>query len=614
MVAANLLDPQISGSARIVAVKTLQAAAGGTIRSAAREWRLPASPARVWALFSDLAALGEALGAPRMRPVRAAFDESLARLMESAGSDGKGASRWREKPCEWVQGLWWRAERLYDSGPLARAQAALHVQPDGAEGTRLVYSLEAEAAGVMGKALLAAGFLDRELDAFGRQVKAATAHFQNPAQPAFLLRSGAKPSEDRLTDLAANLRAAQIPREDAEAFARFLLSAPESAILPLRPTALAQGIGLEPGKALAHCLAAAKGGALDLGWRRVCPACGVKAGRHERLEEALYAPPCPVCGCADPGVMDETVEPVFTPRLEGRPLSVGRFAAESPSEAPHVAVRQRLAPGERREFPALLAGGLYRLRDHLGRKGDPFAVAEGHPTPICMAADDMPRCGRAAPEGSLVFENRSQSLLVLNLERMDEGAAARLKPSALLMNHHFRRFWPAAKLGRASPARIEAGAALALRPTGPEVALDVEPLSELARLCKGALTEAAEDGALFVFADPADALAAAIWLLDLTPDAEAGRRPDVTDLAVGLHMGAMQAEDGPQGGVIFRGATILRAAALCAMAQPGEAGVSAELLTHPSAQTRLSAVKAVADEGPIGPAREVQPFWRLGTA
>ncbi|MDD2869837.1 DUF5939 domain-containing protein [Neomegalonema sp.] len=596
-----------------MAVRTHPAPSGGVVRSAAREWRLPASPARVWALFSDLAALGEALGAPRMRPVKAAFDDSLARLMESAGSGGRGAARWREKPCEWVQGLWWRAERFYDSGPFARTQAALHVQPDGEDGTRLVYSVEAEAVGVIGKAMLSAGYLEQAVSAFDRQARAAEAHLRDPARPPFLLKGGAKPPpEAKVSELAARLRAAQIPRAEAEGFALFLLSAPESAILPLRPAALARALGAEDAKALAWCLAAARGGALDLAWRRICPACGVRAGRHARLEEALFAPPCPVCGCEEPGALDETVEPMFTPRLEGRPLAIGRFAAESPSDSPHVAVRQCLAAGERREFPAMVPPGLYRLRDHLGRKGDPFALGSGQPTPICMASDDLPRCGRAAPDGSLVFENRSQRRIVLNLERVDEGAALRLRPSALLMNHDFRRFWPAMQLGRASPARVEAAAALALRPTGPEVALDVEPLAELARLCKGALTEAAEDGALFVFADPADALGAAIWLLDLAPDPESGRRPDVADLAVGLHMGPMQAEDGPEGGVVFRGETILRAAALCALARPGEAGVSAELLTHPSAQTRLTSVAAQADEGPVGPAREIQPFWRLG--
>ncbi|WP_018631948.1 DUF5939 domain-containing protein [Neomegalonema perideroedes] len=596
-----------------MAVRTHSAPSGGSVRSAAREWRLPAAPARVWALFSDLATLGEALGAPRMRPVKAPFDDSLARLMESSGSDGRAAARWREKPCEWVQGLWWRTERAYAAGPFARTQAALHVQPDGEEGTRLVYSVEAEAMGVIGKAMLSAGYLDQAVSAFEKQVKAATAHLRDPSKPAFPPKQGVKPPpESKLSDLAAQLRAAQIPRAESEGFARFLLSAPESAILPLRTQALAAALGVEDDQALAFCLAAARGGALDLAWRRICPACGVRAGRHAKLEDALFAPPCPVCGSAESGTPDETVEPVFTPRLEGRPLTVGRFAAESPADSPHVAVRQCLAAGERREFPALVPPGLYRLRDHFGRKGDPFAIASGHPTPICVASDDLPRCGRAAPDGSLVFENHSRNRLVLNLERVDEGAATRLRPSALLMNHHFRRFWPGMRLGRASPARVEAAAALALRPTGPEVALDVEPLSELARLCKGALTEAAEDGALFVFADPADALGAAIWLLDLAPDPESGRRPDVADLAVGLHMGPMQAEDGPEGGVIFRGDTILRAAALCAMARPGEAGVSAELLTHPSAQTRLASVAAQADEGPVGPAREIQPFWRLG--
>ena len=595
-----------------MAVKTLSAAKGA-VRGATREWRLAAAPTRVWAAFSDLAALGEALGAPRSRPLRAPFDAALARQVEASGANGRGATRWREKPCEWVQGLWWRTERLYDSGPLARTQAALHVQPLENGGTRLIYALEAEAAGTVGKAMLAAGFLDSALVAFDKQVKAAEAHFADPELPVFQIKGAERTaSVAHLSELAAKLRAAQIPREESERLARLLLTAPESTIFPLRPTALAQALEIDANKALAHCLAAAKGGALDLAYRRICPACGVRAGRFGALEEALFAPPCPICGCAEHGTLDEAVEPIFTPRLDWRPASIGRFAAESPADSPHVAVRQCLGANERREFPALLAPGLYRLRDHLGRMGEPFAVVAGQPTPICVATDDSPRFGRAAQEGSLVFENRSRNRLALSLERIDETAAARLRPSALLMNHYFRRFWPATKLGRAGPARIEAAAALALRPTGPDVALDVEPLAELARLCGGALTEAAEDGAVFVFADPADAQAATIWLLDLAPDAEAGRRADVRDLAVGLHMGPMTAEDGPEGGVVFRGDSILRAAALCASARPGEAGVSAEFLTHPSAQNRLAEVSAQAEDGPVGPERAIQTCWRLG--
>ena len=137
-----------------------------TARSRTWIWRFEAPPEKIWPLLADTARFNEAAGLPKHEIEEQPRPDGSVLYLGRAKM-GPFALEWREKPVNWVSEQWFEHCRAFRKGPLKSLCATFVLEPrgGGAEGR---YTVTAEPANLLGRALLAGGLLESTGRTFGQ--------------------------------------------------------------------------------------------------------------------------------------------------------------------------------------------------------------------------------------------------------------------------------------------------------------------------------------------------------------------------------------------------------------------------------------------------------------
>jgi class 3 adenylate cyclase len=234
---------------------------------------------------------------------------------------------------------------------------------------------------------------------------------------------------------------------------------------------------------------------------------------------------------------------------------MGGFCLSGPATTPHVVVQQLLAPGERRSVAADLPPGAYRLRTlHPGRTVDVDHPGGAFPG-LRVVADGVEALPAGKP-GEIALINDAGFELAALIETRDWVREA-LTAHEVTTLQAFRELFADATLRPGDEAGVGQvtilftdlrGSTALYEQIGDAAAFNLvrehfAVLGRAVRDANGAVIKTIGDAVMAVFADPADAVRAALAIrddvtaLDRRLAAERGLAGEALVVKVGLHMG-----------------------------------------------------------------------------
>ena len=485
-------------------------------------WRFDASPAAVWEVMADTARFNEAAGFAKHRIEERVAPGGHVRY-HAEGRIGPFAARWEEIPVEWIAGQRFTHRREFRDGPLRSMVASLALFPENG-GTRAEYRLEVVPRGLRGRMILGPFFAGAGR-VFARLVADAQGFLAGARVTPFATAPVVfdRDRRSRVDAMVAAIEATPHGHGLAARLAAELTDGSEIDLAHMRSLALARRWGVaNPRHVVELCLQAVKTGLLGMEWVLLCPRCRgakVTAPALDRLPENAH---CAACNIDYGRAFHRNVELTFHPAPWLRPIPPGEFCLYGPMTTPHVKLQQTLAPGERRTLDLALPHGAYRLRTlHPGEATDVDWQSGGFPEVI--AEDGHTHAGAPAPAGQVRLHNRGAHAVTIVVEARAWVAEA-LTAHRVTTMQSFRDLFAEEALRPGDEASIEritlmftdlknstalyerVGDARAYSLVRAHFAF----LAERVRAYDGAIVKTIGDAVMAVFAEPADALRAAV--------------------------------------------------------------------------------------------------------
>lgn len=338
-------------------------------------YELPAPPARVWPILADTERLNRQVGLPPTLAVPLGT-EPVRRARVRARLHGL-PMEWDEDPFEFVEGQYYWEQREIHRGPIREFSGGVTLAPSGTGGTVVSAVSSFRPAGLAGNALLRLLLLKVRRD-FDTLIAGVRAHLEGRAAHPYGAGVDFTPDSRREQTLA-RLRAAAAPLAGdplANRLLEHLAAAGDTALVRIRPFALARAWGVERLAVLRLCLRAARDGILDLSWDLLCPNCAGARARWPRLDALRGRAHCADCQITFDADFDRAVEVTFRPNPRFRSVDGLIYCSGGPRNTPHVVAQKVLAPGESWEPVPELAPGRYRLRNLTGSLAAPLTVEE----------------------------------------------------------------------------------------------------------------------------------------------------------------------------------------------------------------------------------------------
>ena len=324
-------------------------------------WKLASSPASLWPFVANTDRFNRAIGQAAVHftdepnPVGGALRTGEMRVLGMA-------LRWREYPFEWVKNQEHSVFRWYRSGPLSALWNRVRLVPLEGGGTELHHELWLTPRGMIGQvaAFVEGNKLGPSLDRFYKNLDAvitAGGH-TDPFEPAH----EASPEQRKtVSDVCARLHGGGFDPVIVEKLAMHLLSAPDGVLATLRPYVLADAWGQDRAQVLDMMMHAAHEGILEATWDVLCPKCMLAHESLRDLAQVTRVGTCKACASSFERDLRESVELVFTPHRDLRPLDRATYCAGAPALRPHVLAQQVLDPGEERSITLDLPRGTYQI-------------------------------------------------------------------------------------------------------------------------------------------------------------------------------------------------------------------------------------------------------------
>jgi class 3 adenylate cyclase len=306
----------------------------------------------LWHTISDTGAVNRDAGLPPVRytyeprPGGPALAVAHARL-------GPVALEWEEPPLTWETPHRIAVERQFRRGPFARFASDVRVLADGA-GARIEHAVELDAHGALGT-LLAPAVLARGRAGAERAYELAARRARDPSLPA-----GGIARVARFVDAFEALRP-HTEHEPAIAarLAAFVEHADDANVARMRPYVLADAWSLPRDRVLGAMLAAARGGLLDLSWTLICPSCRGQKNSVPALALVGGTVRCDACGIEYAPEFDRNVEVTFDARPSGRGAAPAAHCPAGPQAARQTLAQTSLAPGAEASLLVALPAGAY---------------------------------------------------------------------------------------------------------------------------------------------------------------------------------------------------------------------------------------------------------------
>ena len=547
---------------------------------------------RVWTALADTARFNEASGLPA-HPITDATAADGTRIFRGQARIGPLNLQWTDLPANWIKERWYEHDRLIDNGPLSRLRVTLQLDDDG-DGCIARYRYEVEPRGVGGRLLLAAGFLQRQekhfirmcerVEEFVRERSLAPYDYPPPKLP--------PRTHAQIDRLRAELLAAGHPLPIVDEIVRLVCSGGENDVRRIRPLQLARLHGLQPRATIAACLDAARRGLLDLSWDLLCPRCRGAKQQSATLDQLATEAHCDTCAIRYDRDFSRNVEVTFHPAAGLRALQGGEFCLLGPVSTPHIIAHITLAPGEHRSLDLDLPPGTYRART-LEPGPERTLEHEGGPLPAIELADGTVAFGSPAAPGRLDLANRTERPLTAVLEDRN-WLRDTLTADRVAANQAFRDLFsdqvlrPGDEVGIARVAVLFsdlAGSTALYQRIGEAAAFGrvrthFAWLGAIIRDHDGAVVKTIGDAIMAAFADPLDAVRAALAIQTRTPELNPEGLPPLS-LKIGVHAGPSIAVTLNER-LDYFGSTANLAARLQSVAGPGEIMMSAAMAQDPT--------------------------------
>jgi class 3 adenylate cyclase len=562
--------------------------------SAEWTWDLDAPRERLWRYLADTDWVNEHAGLPRIRARYEPQAEGGSRRFASL-KQGPFTFEWEERPTIWRAPEYFAVERLYIRGPLKRFLTSTTLHELAPDRTRVVVSIDLEAASLLTEGLL--------------PVIAATG--KRGANRAFRLAGKLAAREERVPAAVelgafAPLLAAKIAPEVAGAIAGFVAGAEDRELVRMRPYELADRWGLPRREVLRAFLAATRRGLFNLSWSVICSGCRGPSEGMDSLDDLQGGYHCPSCNVAFDAVFDRSVEVTFDAKPLGRGGDVGLFCIASPARSSHVFGQLAVAAGDMADFEVTLPPGNYDVHA-MGAGVAPFvATSDGSGTELdvslhALAGIDTTHAVRSGSVRARI-ENDLDDETIVRIEdgRWPDTIATAAQVTAL---QEFRDLFSSQVLSPGLQLGIETlavlftdliGSTAMYSKTGDAGAFRIvsdhfDVVRDIVAHHEGAIVKTIGDAVMAVFVDPAQCFDAALELDQSIRTISADGEP--LRMRVGFHVGpciAMRANDR----IDYFGTTVNLSARLESLADAGEITLTKEVAARPAIASRLLALQS----------------------
>lgn len=486
-------------------------------------WHFAHPPEAVWPLLADSARFNEAVAVPKHAIREVPQPDGT---VDFYGSFRKGSVRieWKDEPVNWIANERFRHCCSFLSGPFGKMCSNLELFPEGDGGCRAEYRLEVTARNALGRLVLSLGFAGR----WGARLDAAAARMRafldrETPEPFAAHAPRIDPERRRRLDAAAEL----IERSPnghglGRRLCDWLAAAQDTDLARIRPLRLARHWQRPEREVVECCLQAVRAGLLDLRWDLLCPRCEGAKISADRLDVLPREGHCPACNIAYGRDFSENVELTFRPSPSIREVADGEFCLFGPMSTPHVRIQQTVGGGTALDVPHRLPPGRYRMRT-LHPAGEIFVDWSGGALPEVAATLDEVILGGPAPAGVLRFRNLAERPVTFVVESR-EWARDALTASRATSLQAFRDLFAGEVLGPGDEVAIGTvtlmftdlkGSTALYSRVGDTVAYryvqdHFARLADAVRANGGTIVKTIGDAVMAAFADPADALRAAI--------------------------------------------------------------------------------------------------------
>ncbi|MCG6859061.1 MAG: adenylate/guanylate cyclase domain-containing protein [Salaquimonas sp.] len=578
------------------------------------EWYFDLTPEELWPIVSHTARVNEAAGFPSYQ------------LQETARADGtverRGSVRvagitveWEECPFQWVHNREFHQKRLFTSGPIRSGTIDFHLDEEG-EGTKVRIVLTVDAAnaiGVIAGRVLMHRF-SRTFERLTRQAaeylggKRTTLYDYKPPTPNAT-------SRDRVEVAVARLEAGPYAHNLAQRLADYVTGEQDVAVERIRPLELARLWEAPSRHVIELCLAAVDAGLLAMRWQLLCPSCRGGKEAVSALDQLPSGAHCPSCNIDYARDFARNVELVFYPSATIRQVPLGGYCLSGPATTPHVMVQQTIEPGEERRVAVRLSPGPYRARALSGSESDEFEVDEDRVLPQVEASDGKVEA-KAGDVGRLIFVNRRNHAISLVVESRDWVADA-LTAHQVTTLQAFRDLFAQAALRPGDEAAVDRvtllftdlkGSTALYERVGDAAAYNLvrDHFSYLTRIVRendGALIKTIGDAVMAAFAEPADAVRAAITIQQQIDGFNAAHRSDNDEvdpvvIKLGVHEGPCVVVT-LNGEIDYFGSTANLAARLQGQSRGGDLVLSEEIAKDPAVAALVANMPLVRESAPL---------------
>ena len=276
-------------------------------------WQFDNPVPEIWLVMSDTARFNEAAELPKQIIEDVPQSDGSVRYMAHANL-GLLRLAWEEMPVNWVSNRWFEHCRHFHKGPLKSLCAKLQIIPEET-GCRVEYTIEAEAANLLGRAALAMGFFSAIGKRFGRLAENARAFGRGERETEFDFAPPPIKREirERVEALIDRINATSHGHGLADKLAAYVLSRQEVDVWSIRPLKLARLWGIPDRHAIELCLEAVVQGLLRLRWDLLCPRCQTGKNSRGTLDELPEGTHCSSCNIDYGREYTKNVELAFHP-------------------------------------------------------------------------------------------------------------------------------------------------------------------------------------------------------------------------------------------------------------------------------------------------------------